>query len=107
MRGLKDRIKAVLKSSRLSGVDFDWENPLNIATTANGRIYTYTVYIPESLVIDKYDRFNLSLVNTRIHRFNDLCEDRIKFAKVTIQPLTYTSDKSSQTVLSACFPQRN
>ena len=107
MRGLKDRIKAVLKSSRLSGVDFDWENPLSISTTPTGRTYTYSVYIPESLLIDKYDRFNLSLVNTKIRRFNDLCEDRIKFARITMQPLTYTSDKSSQTVLSAYFPQRN
>ena len=87
MRGLKDRIKAVLKSSRLSGVDFDWENPLSISTTPTGRTYTYSVYIPESLLIDKYDRFNLSLVNT----------------KITVESVTCVA----QTVLSAYFPQRN
>ena len=82
MQDLMYRFKSCLLSAGLKGVRIDPNySEKVIENTEEGQVitYTYNVYIPEYLFINKRDNWDVYQVNAKIQKFNEIANQRIKF----------------------------
>lgn len=103
MQTIQQRIYSCLLSAGLSGTVIDFKNYLekNFIHSEVGDTteYIYRVHIPEHHCINKRDRWDIYLANSKVVDFNMICVDRIKIADVKLKPLMRDCGSDTQLIV--------